>query len=498
MALVEIKNEREEFLSATIAATVELLRCHDLDQAIPEMLKALGIAAGADRMQLLHMQPDAYGMRWARLFTWCAPGIAPPERLKTIVGRDVAADGFGDWAARFRRGEIVHGVVEHLHPDKRAIFEPDDVKSVVGVPIVIDGEWWGVIGFDSCQPETSWISGELDILKMLAEVVGAALQRNHTLARLADANRIIEHSTTILFRLLQTSTLNYTLGYVSSNIIRYGYTPNDLIAASDRWIDLIDSADVPHILDAINAVGSGRVATVDAEFRMVLPDGSRTWFLGQATASHDPETRISAVEGIVTDVTERKRAAMEIERLASTDSITGLANRSAFLRRLQQACAQAHQSGAAVAVHYIDLDGFKNVNDTHGHILGDELLKAVGKRIANTVRSDDTVARLGGDEFAVLQANLSSLTQSQRTAERICDVIGGQPFRIGDLSVRISASIGVDRCSGTDADGESLLAGADQALYRAKAEGRNCVRFFAGPANEPGNRTTGAFHSTTS
>jgi len=147
------------------------------------------------------------------------------------------------------------------------------------------------------------------------------------------------------------------------------------------------------------------------------------------------------------------------------------------LRWLHQACARARETNQLLALHFIDLDGFKQVNDCHGHIVGDELLRAVAQRIENAVRDTDTVARFGGDEFAVLQVGPSSLEFTEATARRICSAIN-RPYKIGGKSISVGASIGVACCPDDCANRDAMLAHADRALYRVKADGRNCVRVY--------------------
>lgn len=155
--------------------------------------------------------------------------------------------------------------------------------------------------------------------------------------------------------------------------------------------------------------------------------------------------------------------------LAREDALTALPNRIALREWFEDRMASDEDS--LMAVHYLDLNGFKPVNDSFGHPVGDELLTAVGKRIANTIRDIDIAARLGGDEFVVIQCGLTSGTQAEMLAERLSDAIA-HPFRIGDYSVKISTGLGfVVAHPGDNEDLEHLLNLADQALYASKRAG---------------------------
>jgi diguanylate cyclase (GGDEF)-like protein len=171
------------------------------------------------------------------------------------------------------------------------------------------------------------------------------------------------------------------------------------------------------------------------------------------------------------DVTERKRAEAELALRASHDDLTGLLNRLAMEEEIDHAMQQARVQESAVAALFIDLDGFKPINDTYGHAVGDDVLRAVAQRITGAVRSSDRVARLGGDEFVVLIGPLSEHGDAEHTARRILDALHN-PVDLGDLVVPIAASVGVAVVDAPlDASAQSLLDLADRAMYAAKQAG---------------------------
>lgn len=173
----------------------------------------------------------------------------------------------------------------------------------------------------------------------------------------------------------------------------------------------------------------------------------------------------------VADVTERVKAEAYANHLAHHDALTGLPNRMRFRTLLEKALAGERPDDCCLAVHYIDLDGFKPVNDTYGHSVGDELLRMVGERLC-AVMPHSVVARLGGDEFAVLHAQSRAHV---RDAERCIEALQ-LPFLIGHRPIRISASVGIALAPADGADAETLLLAADHALYRAKGSGKNTWR----------------------
>ncbi|MCK9605552.1 MAG: GGDEF domain-containing protein [Methylomonas sp.] len=163
--------------------------------------------------------------------------------------------------------------------------------------------------------------------------------------------------------------------------------------------------------------------------------------------------------------------------MAHFDPLTSLPNRTLFSDRFNQAIAQTKRSGGLLAICYLDLDGFKPVNDTFGHAVGDELLIEVAKRIKSNLRECDTVCRLGGDEFALLLLDLQSRQQCEDTLNRIHTALA-EPFTLNVHPVWIGASCGVTLYPLDNVAPYTLLRHADQAMYQAKHAGRNCYRIY--------------------
>jgi diguanylate cyclase (GGDEF)-like protein len=177
------------------------------------------------------------------------------------------------------------------------------------------------------------------------------------------------------------------------------------------------------------------------------------------------------------DITERRRAEARIAHLAHHDALTDLPNRVLLRERLDEALTAMRQGGRPLAVLMLDLDRFKDVNDSLGHPIGDALLKTVTQRLRACIRERDTLARLGGDEFALVQRTSEPTTETVSIARRIQEVIGA-PFDLDGHHVVIGTSIGIAIAPGDGDDPDQLLKNADLALYRAKSEGRSTYRFF--------------------
>lgn len=184
---------------------------------------------------------------------------------------------------------------------------------------------------------------------------------------------------------------------------------------------------------------------------------------------------------IARDITERRKAEEKLAYLAHHDFLTGLPNRALFLDRLTCVLTLAQRSGQALAVLFLDLDGFKAVNDTQGHEMGDRLLQEVARRLQAVARTSDTVARLGGDEFTLLLNNVGNMSNAEAVAEKVIRALAA-PCVFDEGVCRVGASIGIALFEGGEVRAETLLKQADSAMYGAKEAGKNCWRVYSGGA----------------
>jgi len=181
--------------------------------------------------------------------------------------------------------------------------------------------------------------------------------------------------------------------------------------------------------------------------------------------------------GLFSDITDAKQQQLKLEHIAHFDLLTGLPNRVLLQDRLQQALNHHHRTGKTLAICFLDLDGFKSVNDNLGHKAGDQLLQEITQRMTNTVRSDDTVARVGGDEFVLLLGDFDTSYEYEVLLHRLLESIA-MPFQILGGTVQVSASIGVTFYPGDQSDADLLLRHADQAMYEAKTSGKGRYHIF--------------------
>jgi diguanylate cyclase (GGDEF)-like protein/PAS domain S-box-containing protein len=223
-------------------------------------------------------------------------------------------------------------------------------------------------------------------------------------------------------------------------------------------------------------IESGRLEVIE-EDPVHTPHNGLRFLRTRMIAVYDDDNRPRYLLGISEDVTDQKLATERIRHMALHDGLTSLANRALFRQRLDDAMADFRRTRRGVVVFFIDLDGFKNINDTFGHPTGDALLRMLADRLRRCIDEGDTVARLGGDEFAILHPVLITSKAADALAKDLVQAIA-RPYDVGGNRLTITASVGVsvaaDDCEGPD----RMLKNADVALYRAKTDGRNAFRFY--------------------
>jgi diguanylate cyclase (GGDEF)-like protein/PAS domain S-box-containing protein len=239
--------------------------------------------------------------------------------------------------------------------------------------------------------------------------------------------------------------------------------------------ELVDPEDTS-VLELAGELSAGARDYGEVEHRFRRQDGALIWCRTVMTLVRDAAGAPAHVIGMLEDISDRKREEEDLVRRAMHDGLTGLPNRELFTDRLRMAIARDEGPGraAGTAVIFLDLDGFKRVNDSLGHDAGDKLLVAVAERLRDGLRPRDTAARFAGDEFVVIAENVVSLDQAQQLAVRLGRSIE-QPFSIDGQPIAITVSIGVAMTNELDAYAEDVVRGADAAMYEAKADGRNRV-----------------------
>jgi diguanylate cyclase (GGDEF)-like protein/PAS domain S-box-containing protein len=256
----------------------------------------------------------------------------------------------------------------------------------------------------------------------------------------------------------------------------YGRPAADFLANPRLWLEMVHPEDRERVDAESRAIL--KTGSKDLEYRIIRTDGEVRWVRDRCHVICDTISKTMRLDGIATDITDRKQIEEQLAHSAFHDALTGLPNRFLFIDRLQQAIARIQRNPQEqFAVLFLDLDRFKVVNDSLGHVVGDQLLIEIAHRLQSCLRPGDTVARLGGDEFTILLASIKSVSDAIGVAERIQQALQA-PLCLNNHEIFTTASIGIALNGASSVQPEELLRNADTALYQAKEQGKDRYAVF--------------------
>jgi diguanylate cyclase (GGDEF)-like protein/PAS domain S-box-containing protein len=272
--------------------------------------------------------------------------------------------------------------------------------------------------------------------------------------------------------------------YISPQIERMmGYTPQEWVDDPSIWANAIHPDDRDRVLDAEERLEAG-TGLSSVEYRMITRSGSILWVSDEAVMRPEPEDGVRLLDGLFVDISDRKAAESQLQFLADHDTLTGLLNRRRFIEELTLELKLAKREQRHSSVLVIDVDSFKDVNDSLGHHAGDQLIRSVANVLGTGLREADTLSRLGGDEFALLLRGTAG-DAAVPVAERMIQAVREHSFAIATEPIAVTASAGLASIGRGDETPEEVLADADMAMYESKRGGRDRVMVFA-----PGMRTS--------
>jgi diguanylate cyclase (GGDEF)-like protein len=407
------------------------------------------------------------------------------EQWKKIMGLPLA------WTAASPSAWI-----ERIHPADRAAVL-DQIKQCLQISDSSRPE-----RFYSCEYRLRHETGEWMWIRSQGSVVersrtGAALRMVGTMANITETVnlrqqveagqarilRLTQQLPGAVFELRMNAQGLLSCDYVSGQAEDlFGLAPHQIQTeweALARRIDVTDRGRVYRHLQRSAAT----LRPLRFEFRVHVPERGLCWREVNATPTREPEGQV-VWYGFISDISERKRNEITIrqfnevlERRAHYDALTGLPNRTLFRDRLEQGIRQAGAAGRSLALLFVDLDRFKEVNDLLGHDAGDLLLAEAARRIERCVRAGDTVARLGGDEFTVILTEARELEHVEQIGQHILETLS-EAFQLQSKQVYVGGSIGIALYPRDAENSEELMRNADHAMYRSKSGGRNCMTFY--------------------
>lgn len=367
------------------------------------------------------------------------------------------------------------------------------VYSILHVPILSRGVALGVLSVDNRTNRQAFKEKDESLLSALADYAAIALEN----AALYQQARTEINERRRVEKALRESEERYALAVMGANdglwdwdmltnrvyyserwASMLGYAPDEIGDKPEDWFRRVHPEDIAHLRASLDAHIKQLSAHLECEYRILDKKGEYRWVLSRGIAVWGPDGNVYRMAGSQTDITARKQAENKLLREALYDSLTGLPNRALFLDRLQHTVAHACRNEKYMyAVLFLDLDRFKDINDSLGHTLGDQLLVAAARLLEGTLRPVDTVARLGGDEFVILLDDIADIGDAVTVAERIQSSLRSAVL-LEDHTLFITASIGIVLSTTGYTNPEDVLRDADIAMYRSKANGRARFEIF--------------------
>ncbi|GAA0786664.1 sensor domain-containing protein [Marinobacterium sediminicola] len=439
-----------------------------VDSAIQDALHEIGEFIGADSCYLFSY--DLAAGTASMSHEWCVEGMLPEQG----VLQELPLDQFPGWIEKHRQGlPIIVEDTENLQEKFVAdILRRRKIQCLVDLPLMSHGECLGFVGVASQRQTNLFTSQTVDLLSLFAGLLTNIRQRQQVEGQLRLSASVFDNTDESIIitdadgRIISVNkAFTYTTGYTLEEV--FGLDP---IFMNEQQAE---PGYRERLWEHLRHFGhwKGEVWNRDRE-------GERYAVLQKINAFFDNKDRLQGYVSLMSDITTLKQHQRQLERIAHFDGLTGLPNRTLLADRLQQAMVMSQRHHSNIAILFIDLDGFKAINDSFSHAVGDKLLVKVAQRMKQLIRQEDTLARLGGDEFVAVLVDLEQNESSLPVIRRLLETVA-EPVRIDGLELKVSASIGVSFYPQHDSlDADQLLRQADQAMYQSKQAGKNRYHLF--------------------
>ncbi|MDS4029935.1 MAG: EAL domain-containing protein [Candidatus Contendobacter sp.] len=443
----------------------------EIDVALDQCLERLGHLFEVDRGYIFRFSDDLSHAR--NTHEWCAAGVTP--RIKPL--QDCPVDTLPWWKEQLLSAGLTSiSRVGDLPPEaaaERAECQRQGIQSLVTMALYgTRGALTGFIGFDSVRGARAWSAEELVMLQTVAGIVGAAIERKQAEDQLKQAASVFEHANE---GIMITDPAGVILDVNAAFTRITGYRREEVLGQNPRILrsGRQDAAFYAEMWQSLQSRGSWA-----GEVWNRRKSGEVFAELLAISAVRDPDGRVQRYVALFSDISAQKAHQRQLEYIAHHDALTGLPNRVLLADRLRQAMAQAARRGQQLAVAYLDLDGFKTINDNWGHDAGDRLLVAMAHRMRHAMREGDTLARPGGDEFVAVWVDLPDVATCLPLLNRLREAVAA-PLHDETGTLKVSVSLGVSVYPQAEPiDADQLLRQADQAMYQAKLAGKNRYHLF--------------------
>jgi diguanylate cyclase (GGDEF)-like protein/PAS domain S-box-containing protein len=450
-----------------------------IDEGIQNSLHSIGNFIGVDR---IFMFRQSQGKVQGPAFEWYAKDLS----VSVDNSSEFLIADYPWFSEKVKKMEVVHvSSPDELPPEavaERKLLQLRGVQSIVIVPMVSAGNLIGLLTFSTIRSRKLWTQEDISLFKIAGEMFASALERKRSDQALRGSEEKFKElfnnaiDSIFLFGLSEDGTPGCFVEVNDIACSKLGYTREELQRMTPFDIsapeDINEMGKIFKRLQQQGHVTFERTHLSKGGLKIPVEVNSHVFqWNGQRV-----------VQSIARDITDRKRAEETIRRQAYYDVLTNLPNRMLFKDRLEQAMKHAHRNKQTLGVIVLDLDRFKNINETLGHILGDKLLVAVSERLLGILNESETIARFGGDEFTLLLPQVNSVEEATQHAQKIIELLAA-PFRLNNHELHVTTSIGIAFYPDDGENSEILLKNAETAMYRAKEQGRNNYQLYASVMN---------------
>lgn len=474
---------REAILETLRVAAENLFRDKSFDPAVNQVLKDLGKATGVDRVYLFENSTNWRGdLLTSQRYEWVAEGVKPEINNPDLQDLALVAGGFSRWIPILESNQVVKGHVRDFPKSERDVLSSQGILSIIIVPVFIGDEFWGFIGFDETKWERQWSPAEEDALRGAGGILGGAIERRRVEEALNQSEARYLGILQDQFDLICRYKPDGSLVFGNEAYLRFCGIERADMQNINMW-DQVQPERLEGLRAKVHSLTLEEPVAV-TQYNSRRGDGVMRWIEWTERGIFDQRGKLVEVQAVGRDIDEEIRLRKQIEEsllktemLAMTDALTGLLNRRAIMEHAEAEWNRALRESRPLSLVIMDVDHLKEINDTHGHLVGDQALSHVAGLIRGAMRRYDWAGRWGGDEFLLVLPGAQQ-RDAVDVAERLRQRINQSRLLVpGGVDLELHVTLGVANVASID-QGDSLqglLARADQALYVAKQEGRDRV-----------------------
>ncbi len=458
-------NRQQNILHAIKEMSEKFLQHDDWNETLHEQMKALKDAAEASAIFIYKNQNIKNPVVAERYLSINDNYEAFTPNLLHYQEFDLMA-----WKKALSGGGYVNGTIKSLNARQQMMLRSYKIETLLILPVFADNRWWGFLGIGH-DMEMLFELSNLEMLETVARIIGSAINNQQNLREHEMKSAMFEHT---VDGIVITDAENRIINVNNAFSEITGFARKEVMGKDPSLLksSAHDNTFYKIMWEKIHQEGywQGEIRNRRKNDELYIE-----WL--SITCIKDNKGNVQNYMGIFSDVTAHRKSELEYAHLATHDALTGLANRLLLDDRLSQAINHAKRFDKSVAVIFCDLDNFKPINDTYGHMVGDLALKRCSEYFTSTVRAEDTVCRYGGDEFVIILGGIDRYSNTTAAIEKILNIVD-TPFLIEGNTMTLEMSAGISFYPQDALDAKALIDKADEAMYRAKKSGKNAIKYY--------------------